>query len=636
MKKYNRDIRGKIYQEKSLTEEKFHEVLAGQTFIQKLIISIVSIALGALLSVGNLSGGGLLSAIQNAFNINPFDLVEINAIILYATALVILGLRGFKLADAIYVIALILIGFVIYICFETGDKKDGVGFWLLCLGLSIAFGWVWANITTFFIVVSHTLWGNVGEFIAIMAYGVTATTLTIAMSQVVSEEKDGDAIIILIGGIIVIFSAAMIARQAIKGSPKFAMIKDTAVFCAAIGGTSFYGADLTDACFDGADLRHTDFRKANLTRTSFKGATGLELARLQGTILENIKVRELIVNTKVTNNKDYTNADFKGANLKGIDLTNANLSEINALDTDFSEATLSGSCIQEWNINKNTRFKGAICSHVYLKCAKQGNDFIYLERKPDSGEFKDGDFEKWIVELQETVDIILTGKFNPTAFGKSLDQASQKHQGLDRSRYRIESKGDEVYVVKVGVSVEADKYAIHQTITNYYYNELSIQGEKTTILLNPSKEVEIMESNNQNISAGGNVDMSSGNRLTVGGDAKNSNLTLADANSQVSNSIQQVRDISTDKSEELAKILTILQKTITDDPVLSENQKKEALEAVETIEEEGKKPPTERVPKLCSMAINALKGITSAVTDASQLAEILKTYLPTLTNILGI
>ncbi|MDM9582205.1 hypothetical protein [Nostoc sp. GT001] len=54
------------------------------------------------------------------------------------------------------------------------------------------------------------------------------------------------------------------------------------------------------------------------------------------------------------------------------------------------------------------------------------------------------------------------------------------------------------------------------------------------------------------------------------------------------------------------------------------------------IAEEGKKPSGERGNKLCSMALNALKGIASAVTDASKLAEVFKTYLPTLASILGI
>ncbi|WP_373526320.1 pentapeptide repeat-containing protein [Nostoc sp.] len=468
-----------------------------------------------------------------------------------------------------------------------------------------------------------------------MGYGLIAEALIIGVSNIILNEKDGDGLVTIIAAIPVIISAALIARKAIKGSPKFRWIKEVAVFWTSIGGTSFYKADLTDTCFDGAHLPYTDFRKANLTRTSFEEVTGLEFSRLQGTILENFKVRKLLV-TKRGNNEDYTGANLNGANLTNADLTGAILTGINALDVDFSEATLSGACIQEWNINKNTRFTGVKCSHIYLKCTKQGDRIILSERKPDSGEFQDGDFEKWIEKLQETVDIILKGKFNSRAFGISLAKAAVQYERLDRSRYSIESKGDEVYIAKVGVLPEADKAAIHQTITNYYYNELSIQGEKANILLNPSGEVEIMESNNQNISAGRNVDMSSGNKITVGGDVTNSNLTLAEANSQVNNSIQKLRDISTDTSDQLAKILTTLQKSINDEPALSENQKKEALEYVETIAEEGKKPSGERENKFCSMALNALKGIASTVTDASKLAEVFKTYLPTLKNILGI
>jgi CRISPR/Cas system CSM-associated protein Csm2 small subunit len=79
-----------------------------------------------------------------------------------------------------------------------------------------------------------------------------------------------------------------------------------------------------------------------------------------------------------------------------------------------------------------------------------------------------------------------------------------------------------------------------------------------------------------------------------------------------------------------------LQIAIQGDAALSESQKKEALEAVETIAEEGKKPPEERTIKYCSMAVNALKGVGGAVSDASKLAEVLKTCLPTLTGLLGI
>lgn len=117
------------------------------------------------------------------------------------------------------------------------------------------------------------------------------------------------------------------------------------------------------------------------------------------------------------------------------------------------------------------------------------------------------------------------------------------------------------------------------------------------------------------------------------------NLTgssLAGDLNHVTNTIQQLRDINTDKVDELANILTALKESVAHDQVLLESQKKEALEAVETIAEEGKKLPEERALKYCSMAVNALKGITSTVTDVSKLAEVFNTHLPTLTGLLGI
>lgn len=139
---------------------------------------------------------------------------------------------------------------------------------------------------------------------------------------------------------------------------------------------------------------------------------------------------------------------------------------------------------------------------------------------------------------------------------------------------------------------------------------------------------------NQNINAGGDVDLSSGSRINIGGNVVGSNVTLADRNSQVTNSIQQLRDVNASDSDELAKILSILQDAINTDTALSESQKKDALDAVETLAEEGKKPPEQRTAKFCSMSINALKGLATTITDVSKLAEVLKTCLPTLTAVL--
>ena len=617
MKYYQQDIRNNQYRENILTNSNFQNALAGQNLIKKILMGIFSIVVAAFLSIVTLLAGGVLETITNVLKVSYFDFIEITAIALYTTALVIFVVRGFEIVSTTCVVALIVLGIVIYVCFEVNNKIPGIGFWLLCLGLSIAFAWVSTTITALFIAISSIYCGVIGEFLAVMGYGLIAEVMIISVSNI-QHEKDGDGFITIIAAIPVIISSAFIAKKAIRGSPKFRWIREVAVFWTSIGGTSFYGADLTDASFDGADLRHTDFRKANLTRTSFKGVTGLELARLQGTILEEPKVRKLLT----TNNgrgEDFTEANLQGANLQGADLREAILVKAQVLDADFSGALLTDACIQDWNINKNTRFQDVDCKRVYLKCSLHGN---FLEPKPDSGEFQAGEFEKWITDVRDTIDLIIQNALKWRAFALYLTQTAINNEGLGLSVRSIENKGDGVVVAKVGVSLETNKTAIHEEITNHYNQavdaieakyELVLQAKEGEIqrlqtfydsqqkfiqglitgIAETKREViikgegnrvymmnqagDIMESNNQNISAGGNVDMSSGNRSTVGGDVTNSNLTLADANSQVSNSIQQLKDVSTDTSDELAKILTTLQKSINDEPALSENQKKEAL-----------------------------------------------------------
>ncbi|MBD1928685.1 pentapeptide repeat-containing protein [Trichocoleus sp. FACHB-90] len=615
----------------------------------------------------------IYDTLKNSYHDKQWQSVAlvIGFMLAYTISLFNLIIRGVEITTSIIVIG------TIPACIFIGifSKANIVTNEILLLVISIVLAWTSSIILAFFYITTFVICGFIGK---VMIFSVTAIVveLSIIVSTITERElKSAEGIITLIVAIAVILTGAIIARQAIRGSPQFVWIREKAVFWAATGGTSFYGVDLTDACFDGADLPHTDFRKAILTRASFKNVTGLELSRLQGTILEPPNVRKLLIKPQEGSGRDYTGANLSGANLReanlekavitGANLSNADLREANLeganlkganlngadlrkanlewanlsksqiLDADFSGAYLTYSCIQEWNINNNTRFKNVDCKLVHLKQGKHG----FLLQKPDSGEFQPGEFEKWIDKLQETVDLILRQRMNLAAFAVAIAKTALEYDGLDVSRYSIENKGDLVFVAKVGVFPGADKSALHQSITNYYYNEVSIQGERANILLNPSAEVEIMESKQTNVTgdivSGDKGDKTTVGDVTVGRDFIGASI-VGDISGQVTTTIQQLQGVNTTDSNELAKILTALQEAIKGDSVLSDSLKKEALEAVETIAEEGKKPPEERAIKYCSMAVNALKGVTTAVTDASKLAEVLQTYLPTLTGILGI
>lgn len=673
-----KDIRSACFRKQTLKNESFQTAKAGRKFVHNLWIVTLLLILVILLSIIPVFSAAVSELIiSHALKLSYPLIFILFSFIIYPITLVLPIISGFEFITTCVITTLIIITTVFFIFLHHENK-----IWAdaLFLSLSILWNWLGVIVTAFSITISYAFVGVFGNITSILISAITAIFLPIIVKNTTSENEQFKNTIITVISLLIIFTGTTIAQQAMKGSPKFVWLKKIAIFLSATGGTSFYEADLTDACFDGAHLPHTDFRKANLTRTSFENVRGLESSRLQGTILENPKVRKLLIK-KAGCEQDFTGLNLSGANLKNADLTKAYLNEVNALDADFSGATLTGACIQGLNINKNTRFIDVKCTHIFLKCTRD-NDIIRLEeRKPDSGEFKPGEFEKWIGEIQNTVDLIFRQGLNWRAFIFSLAQTAINHDGLDLSRYSITRKDETLVFAKIGVFPGANHSAIHQAFTSCYANTLNlieaniplvlqakdgeiqrlretiasnyqiikelasvvagtgrqvlIQGEGNRVYM--LNQGEIMESKNEGINIGGNVggNLDTGDKISAGGDMNLTASSLTGALNNVTNTIQQLSDVKTDSSDELAKILTILQKSIADDAALSDSQKQEALEAVETIAEEGKKPQEKRTPKFCKMALNALSGVTSAVTDASKLAEALKTYLPTLTKILG-
>jgi uncharacterized protein YjbI with pentapeptide repeats len=273
-----------------------------------------------------------------------------------------------------------------------------------------------------------------------------------------------------------------LARKSLKNLNYFAWLRKPAIFLAGLGGTSFQGCDLTDICFDYSDLPFTDFRNTKIIRTSFEKVTGLELARLQGTILEDDTVRNLLIN-KEGEAQDFTGLNFDGASLQRANLRGANLSQIQALDADFSGAILTDACLEGWNINQNTRFKGVKCEWIYLKNNQQ-------ERKPDSGKFKEGEFEQWLTELENTIDLIFHQGLNWKAFAFSLAQTAINQDGLDLSRFSIQNQGTDTTVVKLGVFPDANKAQIHEDFTKIYAQSVKLIEDKYQLVLQ-AKEDEI-------------------------------------------------------------------------------------------------------------------------------------------------
>jgi uncharacterized protein YjbI with pentapeptide repeats len=501
-----------------------------------------------------------------------------------------------------------------------------------------------------------------------------------------------------------------------KENSKFKFLSNWAIYFGAIGRPSFYNKDLTGQIFDGLDLRNNDLRARSLKNTSFINTKNLHLARLQGTILEDKRVRDLLVDPQSGQGKNFSGADFTGAylvkanlqganltgtnlqdaNLTGANLAAANLRGVNAIDTDFTGATLNDICIQDWNISKNTTFANVQCRGIYLKENRQ-------EPKPDSygsingKEFQSGEFEKWVKVLTNTVDLIFQNGLDLKSLAFAITQASIDYENTQFTAESIEHKGDDVVVVKVSSRGDTSKSELHIALTNEYKyaqdeiakgkepllrayeNEISQLTRKLeaternllteqnlrkidkeisetykehfhgliTCIAQPkeSSSVTIHKYYNsthhstqeghiveQQYQAGGNIDQS--NRSINAGRDFNSTGSVINSD-QMSGQITN----SVNQNQDLAEIIGSLQKlqaAIQDDPNLKAATKTRSLEEVKVLSEEAKKEPHERDKSILSKAIGCLSYLGDLVTDGSKLAQACQTYLPTISKFFGI
>jgi uncharacterized protein YjbI with pentapeptide repeats len=472
------------------------------------------------------------------------------------------------------------------------------------------------------------------------------------------------------------------ARQAWTGNIRWRWLKDMAVHCGAVGGTSFYGMGLMGAKFDGADLRNTDLRAATLKHTSFVGVENLELAITKGTILEDERVRNLLIDPQNRENKidfrgadftgaylvgaklqgaDLTGANLQGANLQGADLTSAILTGLNAIDTDFTEAKLHEVCIQDWNISQGTTFKDVECDGIFLKEGKrEPKPDSYLSR--DGKKFNKGDFEKWMKDVTDTIDLIFQGGVNLKSLAFAITKVSIDHEGTQLKAKSIEAKDDQVVVVKLSNEGDATKAELHIALDKWYgryekaiadgkedllIRKLFNEGNLETILskineiqnirgllspiiiFNPTGAIEIMGEKNQ---ASGNIDQSN-RSINAGRDFKSTGSVIN------SDEMSGQNTSNVNQNQDLAEIISSLQKlqtAIQDDPNLKESAKTRSLEEVKVLSEEAKKEPHERDESLLRQAIGCLSYLGELVTDGSKLSQICQTYLPTISKFFGL
>ena len=309
-------------------------------------------------------------------------------------------------------------------------------------------------------------------------------------------------------------------------------------------GTNFMYSNLTESNFTNAVLKNSNFRKAIITHVNWYKAKDINLSKLDKTILNDKKVLNLLI-TRDGDNKSYINCNFQGANLSNTNLIDANLELANlneailensrlnravlakaqVLNTNFKQANLTGACIEDWNINKQTKFDNVICEYILLDKDKK-------QYSPNQGKFAPGEFTDFYHQAFKTIELIFANNLNWKEFLRSfqkeyLDIIENSNEIIltTKEQYKNQTLSTE-QIEELNRQLKSNQKSIKalQMIIASLYSSSSNKSEKAgDIIIKFSQHQKIgsaMQDINQIIVGDDN---SISNNDIVGGDKKNNN-----------------------------------------------------------------------------------------------------------------
>jgi uncharacterized protein YjbI with pentapeptide repeats len=271
--------------------------------------------------------------------------------------------------------------------------------------------------------------------------------------------------------------------------------------------TNLNKADLSEANLDnaniqnssliGANLRGASLRRANLNSTNLDNAN-LEGANLEGANLEEADLRRSSINPKTTkldkkwktiwnilNNPNcdksleyldlsctiLAGADLSNAILTGVNFSKTMLAGVSLVDAVLDQATLTGACIKDWNINSRTSIVNIQCEYIYLDFVTIEGKYQFTDRLPreSNATFKPGEFEALISKQQDTIDLIFVDGIDWQAFFQSFQELRTQYQDDEITIQSIERKGKGAFVVRLETSASPEaKGAIEDSAKKLY------------------------------------------------------------------------------------------------------------------------------------------------------------------------
>jgi uncharacterized protein YjbI with pentapeptide repeats len=259
-----------------------------------------------------------------------------------------------------------------------------------------------------------------------------------------------------------------------------------------LSGTDLSSANLSGANLSSADLRDANLRDANLRDANLRDANlrdaNLRDASLNGANLRSINLSRTDLRGTDLSGANLSFADLSGFTLSGFTLSGANLIGANLshtktiatsfLNSDLTSATLTGACIQDWNINSGTQLDNVKCEYVYLKgeYSEQENKYILSDRRPSNPNaiFAPGEFAQLFQKALETVDLIFADGIDWQAFFQSFQELRSQYNDENLSIQAIEKKSGGAFVIRLEVPPEADKGAIENQAKELYTEKLKL------------------------------------------------------------------------------------------------------------------------------------------------------------------
>lgn len=671
----NADIRSANFTKAILKDTNFGKAQAGLQRRWAMSLVIVSWLLAGISGSSSAFVGLLVSQMFEGNHSTEVVIggVALTVVVVYFIVTIRNGVGVGRDADAIADAIAVTIAITFAICVVVPVDITAIYTGYVLASFAVAVAVTIAGTTTG--AVAFAVAGSNAGAVAVAGVLTITSTVAVVIPVTVAVDDDITTDVAIVVAVAMLLLSAYIGWRALRGDARDAWILTVAITFAAIGGTSFRGADLTDANYAHAMLKSADLRNVTITRTNWHQANKLDRARVGGTILSNSEVRDLLVTHRGTK-KSYVGLNLQGANLVGADLSDAdftgadvseatfedawleraNLTKTQALNTNFHQAKLTGACLEDWSINSTTQLKDVICEYVYLLRNQQ-------ERRPSSGNFAPGEFTKLFEEVLDTIDLIFRNGVDWKAFVSSFKQVQSENEDTELTIQSIENKGDRVVVVKVQAPPNANKEKIHSDFTRNYELALKVaedrykaelQAKDEQIVFYRQQSADMLEIVKLQASKPINVDVKAtadskamqgssdqsrkieiGN---IGGDfnASGSVLNLGDISGAVTNTINQLPTSYHAGQPGIKELLTQLQEAISAESTLSDDDRAEALEQVKTLAEAGQDPSDGAMQKRAKGATTMLKGIAAGLPDAAKLVEACGKLLPVISSIFGL